>query len=92
MALPKFGGAAGSVLTGLTAMAMISLQLAYAHGPAEWIQRGNFKNAAGELCCGERDCFELSDADVKITSAGYYVVSIKETIPFSEATPSPTGT
>ena len=89
MALPKFGGAAGSVLTGLTAVAMFSLQLAYAHGPAEWIQRGSFKNAAGELCCGERDCFELTDADVKITAAGYYVVSIKETIPFSEATPSP---
>ena len=85
MALPIIGGAAGSVLTGLTAMAMISLQLAYAHGPAEWIQRGNFKNAAGELCCGERDCFELTDADVKITSAGYYVISIKETIPFSES-------
>jgi hypothetical protein len=91
MALPKFGGAAGSILTGLTAVAMISLQLAYAHGPAEWIQRGGYKNAAGELCCGERDCFELTDADVKITSAGYYVVSIKETIPFSEATPSPDG-
>jgi hypothetical protein len=66
-------------------------KLAYAHGPAEWIQRGGFKNAAGELCCGERDCFELTDADVKITSAGYYVVSIKETVPFSEATPSPDG-
>ena len=79
MALPSFGGAAGSILTGLTAVAMLSLQLAYAHGPAEWIQRGGFKNAAGELCCGERDCFELTDADVKITSAGYYVVSIKET-------------
>ena len=73
MALPMFGGAAGSILTGLTAVAMISLQLAYAHGPAEWIQRGGFKNAAGELCCGERDCFELTEADVKITSAGYYV-------------------
>ena len=75
MVLPRFGGAAGSILTGLTAVAMVSLQLAYAHGPAEWIQRGGFKNAAGELCCGERDCFELTDADVKITSAGYYVLT-----------------
>lgn len=92
MALPLIGGATRSTLTGLTAMAMLSLQFAYAHGPAEWIQRGGFKNAMGELCCGERDCFELSEADVKITPAGYFVVSIKETIPFSEATPSPTGT
>ena len=68
-----------------------TLSLASAHGPAEWIQRGGYKNAAGELCCGERDCFELSDADVKITSAGYFVVSMKETIPFQEATPSPDG-
>ena len=92
MALPRFGGATQSVLTGLTAVAMVSLQLAYAHGPAEWIQRGGFKNALGELCCGERDCFELSSDDVKITPSGYLVVSIKEIVPFSEATPSPTGT
>src|ERR1043166_6431268 len=72
--------------------ALMTLSLAQAHGPAEWIQRGGYKNAAGELCCGERDCFELTDADVKITAAGYFVVSTKETNPFSEATPSPTGT
>jgi hypothetical protein len=79
---------------GVTAAAAATIALfsfARAHGPAEWIQRGGYKNAAGELCCGERDCFELSDADVRITAAGYYVVSIKETIPFSEATPSPDG-
>jgi hypothetical protein len=27
-----------------------------AHDAAEWIQRGGYKNAIGELCCGERDC------------------------------------
>ena len=37
-------------------------------------------------------CALSSEADVRITAAGYYVISIKETIPFSEATPSPTGT
>ena len=64
---------------------------ALAHGPAEWIQRGGYKNSAGELCCGPRDCSELADGDVKITAAGYYVSSTKETVPFSEATPSPDG-
>jgi len=83
-------GVTRPALAGVAAVLMLSL--AHAHGPAEWIQRGGYKNAAGELCCGERDCFELSDTDVKITSVGYYVVSTKETIPFSEATPSPTGT
>jgi hypothetical protein len=86
-----FGGAARFTLSGLTAVAMLSLQVAYAHGPAEWIQRGGYKNAAGELCCGERDCFELSEADVKVTANGYFVISIKEIVPFSEATPSPDG-
>src|ERR1700748_1350399 len=92
MAMPRFGTAAGSILTGLTAMAMFSLQLAYAHGPAAWIQSGNFKNAVVKFGGGEGASCELSEADVKITSSGYYVVSIKETIPFEEATPSPTGT
>jgi hypothetical protein len=71
---------------------LLMLSLAHAHGPAEWIQHGNYKNAAGELCCGERDCFELANADVKITSSGYLVLSLKELVPFNEATPSPTGT
>lgn len=64
---------------------------ALAHGSAEWIQRGGYKNAVGELCCGPRDCMELTDADVKVTPAGYFVVRTKETIPFDQATPSPTG-
>lgn len=62
-----------------------------AHGPAEWIQQGGYKNAAGELCCGERDCAELAPGDVSITAAGYYVRSIKETVPFTQAQPSPDG-
>ena len=68
-----------------------TLSLAYAHGPAEWIQRGDYKNAAGELCCGERDCAELASADVSVTATGYFVASIRETVPFSEAQPSPDG-
>lgn len=92
MALPIKGIAARSLLTGLMAMAMLTLQIAYAHGPAEWIQRGGYKNALGELCCGERDCFELTAEEIKITPNGYVVIKTNETIPFSEATPSPTGT
>lgn len=92
MALHLRSGVSRPVLAGLTVLAALSLSLAHAHGPAEWIQRGGYKNAAGELCCGERDCFELADADVKVTPAGYLVISTKEVIPFSEATPSPTGT
>jgi hypothetical protein len=74
-----------AVLVGAT------LSLASAHGPAEWIQRGGHKNAAGELCCGERDCFELAAGDVTITATGYFVHSTSEVVPFTEALPSPTG-
>lgn len=79
------------IVLSVLAAGVVFVRFAFAHGPAEWIQRGGYKNAVGELCCGERDCFELSDGDVKITASGYYIVSIKETVPFSEATPSPDG-
>ena len=72
-------------------MGTASLSLASAHGPAEWIQQGGYRNAVGELCCGERDCLELADVDVSVTAAGYFVKSVRETVPYSEALPSPDG-
>jgi len=81
-------------VTRLTLAAVLlaaTFSLASAHGPAEWIQRGGYRNAVGELCCGERDCAELADGDITITGAGYLVKSIRETVPFSEALPSPDG-
>jgi len=67
----------------------LSLQLAYAHGPAmESIAR--FQDAAGDLFCG-RVMFRLTDADVKITSLATNVVSLKETIPVQRRTPAPMG-
>ena len=79
---------------------------ALAHGPAEWIQRGGYKNGLGELCCGERDCgYKVSgtieektggyavDAIFMVTPVGgaHFTIHLKEFVPFSEATPSPTG-
>ncbi len=87
MAMHVPSGVTRPLLAGVTVLMLLSL--AQAHGPAEWIQRGDYKNALGELCCGERDCFELTEADVKVTPAGYFVIATKETIPFAEATPSP---
>jgi len=57
--------------------ALMTLSLAQAHGPAEWIQRALQENAAGELCCGERDCFRTDRRRREITSSGYFVVSMK---------------
>jgi hypothetical protein len=76
---------------------------AYAHGPAQWIQDGRYRNAVGDLCCGEHDCKELPDESVKATSQGYQVHLlipktqwavarwINEVVPYSEAQPSPDG-
>jgi hypothetical protein len=72
-------------------LAAATLSLASAHGPAQWIQDGSYRNAVGELCCGEHDCFELANDDISVTSAGYLVRSTSETVPFSEAQPSPDG-
>jgi len=92
MTLQQSGGVTRPVLFGVTAIGMLSLTLAHAHGPAAWIQQGGYKNGLGELCCGERDCVELAAADIQITPGGYVVKATSETIPFSEATPLPTGT
>lgn len=75
---------AASLLLGMCAFAL-------GHGAAQWIQDGNYRNLAGDLCCGERDCAELADSDVQITAAGYLIKSLDETVPFQEATPSPNG-
>ena len=91
MAMSTWNGVTRPTLAGLATLAVVSLSVAYAHDTAEWIQRGGYKNALGELCCGERDCAELADNDIRITNAGYFVKSINETIPFHEATPSPNG-
>jgi hypothetical protein len=68
-----------------------TLSLAYAHGSGEWIQRGGYRNAAGELCCGERDCVAISGEEISVTAAGYFVRSTHETVPFGEVLPSPDG-
>ena len=71
--------------------ALATLSLACAHDDADWIRRNGHRNAAGELCCGERDCAALAGGDVLAVAAGYRIKSIGETIPFAEALPSPDG-
>jgi hypothetical protein len=64
---------------------------AHAHGLAEWIERGGYRNVADELCCGEKDCAELAAGDVDVVPHGYLVKSINEFVPYEEAQPSPDG-
>ena len=56
-----------------------------------WISRGGHRNAAGEWCCGEGDCFVVPGENVSITSTGYLLREIGEVVPFTEAQPSPDG-
>jgi hypothetical protein len=60
--------------------------LAAAHD--SWINRGGFRNPAGEWCCGDNDC-ESPDR-VAVTGKGW-VVGGTEFVPYEEATPSPDG-
>jgi hypothetical protein len=67
---------------------LLIASLALAHD--SWISRGALRNAAGEWCCGEGDCFEIPSEQVHIAANGYLLYG-NETVPFSEAQPSPDG-
>ena len=55
-----------------------------------WISRGGHRNGAGEWCCGEGDCFVVPGEQVRLEGTGYRLFGL-ETVPFSEAQPSPDG-
>jgi hypothetical protein len=55
-----------------------------------WINLQGQRNAAGEWCCGEGDCFIIPTEQVKMTGDGYILFG-NEKIPFAEAQPSPDG-
>ena len=71
--------------------ALALLAPALAHGPADWIMQGHFRNAAGEWCCGEADCFVVTAvATVTLPAPGYRLPD-GEFVPQSETQPSPDG-
>lgn len=82
----------------MVAVALVSFWLlagtfrSWPHDAADWIRLQNLKNRIGELCCGERDCVRLDDDDVISVPNGFYIRSLKETVPSDEALPvSPDG-
>ena len=65
-----------------------------------WISRGGHRNAAGEWCCGDGDCFVVPKERIMMTGEGYLIIQGPlagvgpqqyEAVPFSEAQPSPDG-
>lgn len=81
----------------LAAAVALIASAALAHD--SWISRGSHRNAAGEWCCGEGDCFEIPAEFVTVRADGYHVMLllvdgtpyITEVVPFAEAQPSPDG-
>ncbi len=55
-----------------------------------WINQQGKRNAAGEWCCGEGDCFVIPSDQVSMAGDGYVLFGV-EKIPFTEAQPSPDG-
>jgi hypothetical protein len=70
---------------------------AKAHGPAKWVQDGNYKNAVGELCCGGTvdrvpGGYQVDAVFTGRNRAGAeFSFPVKGFIADEHATPSPTG-
>ena len=39
-----------------------------------WISRGGHRNAAGEWCCGDGDCFVVPKERIMMTGEGYVII------------------
>jgi hypothetical protein len=55
-----------------------------------WISRGALRNAAGEWCCGDGDCFTVKAQHIATPIPGYRLDS-GEFVVEREAQPSPDG-
>jgi hypothetical protein len=72
----------------LSVVTAVLLLVAPATAHDSWISQGGHRNAAGEWCCGEGDCFVVDPPRV---TAGGYLLNDGELVPFDEAQPSPDG-
>lgn len=73
------------------AFAVAGTSPAWSHGDYDWINKGGYRNAGGEACCGTIDCEEIPKSRVEETKAGFVLLDKKETVPHTEAVPSEDG-
>ena len=66
-------------------LALVSAAPAAAHDAHDWINKGGYRNASGDHCCGKDDCFKLEAKDVEQLREGYSVPSHGVTVPYKEA-------
>src|SRR5262245_44042770 len=64
---------------------------ASAHGDFDWINKGKYRSAAGELCCGVEDCYQVAPERVHQNSQGYSLPDYNLTVPARQAIPSEDG-
>jgi hypothetical protein len=64
---------------------------AWAHGDYDWINKGKYRSAAGELCCGVDDCYQVAPERVHQIPEGYSLPDHNVTVPGKNAIPSEDG-
>lgn len=79
------------ILTSFVAIVLVANAAPTVLAHESWISRGGHKNAAGEWCCGEGDCFAIPAEHVSVSGTGFRLFGV-ETVPFNEVQPSPDGT
>ena len=73
---------ATTVILGIVAIPLVG------HGHDSWINKGGYRNAAGEWCCGDYDC----ESPEQIARSGLgWVINDIEFVPYNEAAPNPDG-
>lgn len=64
---------------------------ASAHGDYDWINKGKYRGASGELCCGVEDCYQVAPERVQQGPEGYSLPDHNVTVPGKHAIPSEDG-
>lgn len=66
-------GATVVLVIGLLFLGAALAWVPHAHAHDIWINKGSYKNPAGEWCCGAKDCGVMSLGAVKAINGGYSV-------------------
>lgn len=84
----------------LATAATIIIFSTVARSHEHWINKGGYRGADGQQCCGEQDCYTIVNVDVTENNGGFHVrttfirlrnfslTSYVDFIPYAEATPS----
>ena len=66
------------------ALSLASTAPAAAHGEYDWINKGGYRGANGDHCCGQDDCYKLDASQVEQKSDGIHVPTYGVTVPYKD--------